>query len=89
MDISEGYALADCPGATRYDTLPAVKIARLAVDARQQKKGIGQALIDAAMICSLNEIAPVIGCRFLITDAKKESVSFIKSKALLCWLTVI
>ena len=39
MDISEGYALADCPSATRYDTLPAVKIARLAVEMPGNKKG--------------------------------------------------
>lgn len=76
VDIRNGYDMDDCPEASRYDSMPAVKIARLCVDSRSRGKGVGPALIDLAVAISLYEIAPAIGCRFLITDAKQESVEF-------------
>lgn len=76
VDIRNGYDMDDCPEASRYDSMPAIKIARLAVDCRYGRQGIGSALIDLALAISLYEIAPTVGCRFLITDAKQESVEF-------------
>lgn len=76
VDIRNGYDMDDCPAASRYDSMPAIKIARLAVDCRYGGQGIGRALVDLALAISLDLIAPAVGCRFLITDAKQESVEF-------------
>lgn len=72
IDVRAGYELRDSQHAQRYDSLPAVKIARLAVDCRYRSLGIGESLIATAC----DEIAPHVGCRFLVTDAKQASVSF-------------
>lgn len=76
VDIRNGYELKDCPSTNRYDSMPAIKIARLAVDTRYRRRGIGEALLDLALAITLETIAPATGCRFLITDSKAESVSF-------------
>jgi len=70
------YDLGDFARAERYEYLPAVKIARLAVDARMQKLGIGAMLFGHALSMSLDDIRPMVGCRFLITDAKKDAIDF-------------
>lgn len=51
IDLRNGYDVNDCPKANNYDSLPAVKIARLAVHADYRKKGIGQTLINTAKGC--------------------------------------
>lgn len=78
VDLRNGYTVEDCPNANKYDSLPAVKIARLAIDKRYQGKGIGKVLMDLAVAISNDVIGDNVGCRFLITDAKKEAVTFYK-----------
>lgn len=70
------YDLGDCARAERYEFLPAVKIARLAVDARARGLGIGGMLFGFALSMSLDDIRPMVGCRFLITDAKRDALDF-------------
>jgi GNAT superfamily N-acetyltransferase len=76
IDIRNGYGLADCEQASRYDSLPAIKIARLAIDSRHRQMGIGSNLIAHALDIAIGQISPAIGCRFIIADAKKEAISF-------------
>lgn len=76
IDLGDAYAVDDCPKANRYATLPALKITRLAVDANQRGSGLGSVLVDMAIAIALDEIAPAIGCRFLIADVKTEAVDF-------------
>jgi hypothetical protein len=40
IDLQNGYDLADCSYANNYEFLPAVKIARLAVDARYRSGAV-------------------------------------------------
>lgn len=62
----------------RYDYAwcPAVKIARLAVDVRHRKNGLGRELVRLAVGRVKELIAPTAGCRFIVVDAKSQSVSF-------------
>jgi GNAT superfamily N-acetyltransferase len=59
-----------------YRHFPAVKIARLAVDRRYQKKGIGRQLVEFSLGVARDEISSTVGCRFVVLDAKQKSVSF-------------
>lgn len=76
IDIRNGYTVEDCPYARRYENLPAVKIARLATDARCRGKGVGKDLVSLAVAIAKEEIAAVVGCRFLITDSKQGAITF-------------
>ncbi|NOS88926.1 MAG: GNAT family N-acetyltransferase [Methylococcaceae bacterium] len=68
--------MSDCSHANYYEFLPAVKIARLAVDNRYRGSGIGSTLVDYAIALILDKIAENVGCRFVVTDAKSQAVSF-------------
>lgn len=65
-----------------YDTYPAVKIARLLVDARYRGEGpfagerLGRLLVNLAQGIARDEICPAVGCRFVVVDSKTESVEF-------------
>ncbi len=59
-----------------YRHYPAVKLARLAVDQRLRGSGIGRLLVQLALAITKQSISSVVGCRFLMVDAKKNSVSF-------------
>lgn len=59
-----------------YRQYPAVKIARLAVDRRTQGSGIGSALVELALGIAQTQVAPHVGCRFLMVDSKRQSVAF-------------
>lgn len=77
IDVAAGNLVENCPPqAMTYDSLPAVKIARLAVDSRHRKKCIGNSLISLAVAIAVDQIASNIGCRFVITDAKTDAVRF-------------
>ena len=76
IDLRNGYELNDCEHANQYDSLPALKVARLAVDNRYHGNGLGALLVSLATAIAIDEIAPSIGCRFVVTDAKKEAVNF-------------
>lgn len=80
--LDDGHTIDDCPRANEYKTAPAVKIARLAVDSKIKGNGIGSQLIDFAVSLSLEAILPVVGCRFLIVDSKRDSVGFYEKSGL-------
>jgi GNAT superfamily N-acetyltransferase len=76
IDLQNHYAISDCSHANNYEYLPAVKIARLAVDSRYRENGIGTALLDFAIALIIDRVADSVGCRFVVTDAKIEAVEF-------------
>lgn len=76
IDLENGYELNDCAQANNYSFLPAVKIARLAVDNRYRGQSIGQNLVNFSLALVLDSIASNVGCRFIVTDAKKDAVGF-------------
>lgn len=85
IDLQDCYEVEDCPNANKYEVLPAVKIARLAVDknyrydvTRNENYGIGKMLIQFVVLLCLDVIVEQVGCRFLITDAKNDAISFYK-----------
>jgi GNAT superfamily N-acetyltransferase len=55
--------------------LPALRLARLAVDERAHGRGIGTALVGAAADIAL-EMAERVGCVGIIADAKPDAVGF-------------
>jgi GNAT superfamily N-acetyltransferase len=65
-----------------YGTYPAVKIARLFVDNRVRNAGlnIGTKLVDHALGATKDKICPTAGCRFVMVDAKKDSIGFYVKK---------
>lgn len=85
IDISSGNVpIEDFPKiADRYTSLPAIKIARLAVDSRYRKNKIGISLIAIAFALATDQIAPHVGCRYVVTDAKKAAVSFYEKSGFL------
>ena len=76
IDLQNGYELSDCSHANHYEFLPAIKIARLAVDSRYRSFGIGSTLVNYAIALIRDKIAENVGCRFVVTDAKSEAASF-------------
>jgi len=57
IDLQNGYDLTDCSYANNYEFLPAVKIARLAVDNRYRGGGIGSTLISYSIALIRDKIA--------------------------------
>lgn len=76
------YDLGNCVRAEIYEFLPAVKIARLAVDSKSRTGGIGSMLFEYALLMALDDIRPMIGCIFLITDAKRGAMDFYYKKGM-------
>src|SRR3546814_20053741 len=80
-DLGEVISNNDCDRLVAdveypYHHYPAVKIARLAVDQRVQKMGLGEGLVNLAVGQAKNIICPAVGCRFITVDSKKQSVDF-------------
>jgi GNAT superfamily N-acetyltransferase len=67
----------------RYKDYPAIKLARLAVDVSLQGQGIGSQLVDFVIGLVTEHVMPYTGCRFLVVDAKSESVPFYEAKGFL------
>ena len=67
----------------RYKDFPAIKLARLAVDASLRGQGIGNRLVDWVIGLIVEHVVPHTGCRFLVVDSKPESVSFYTAKGFL------
>ena len=65
----------DCANM-RYDSYPAVKIARLAIDKEVKGNDLGTSLVDFSVSLVQDEIMPKIGCRFLVVDSKKDALEF-------------
>jgi len=62
-------------GDTQPHELPVLRVARLGVDRRYQRKGIGKRLLLHAIQLA-EEMADRIGCSGLLVDAKPEAVEF-------------
>jgi len=58
-----------------YKSLPALKIGRLCVDDRFQRKGIGSLMIQFA-IYNVKKLNECCGCRFITLDAKRNPEPF-------------
>jgi len=76
VTLNENQKPQNVLAARKYKVFPAVKIARLAVDKSLQGEGFGRSMIDFSVSLTKEKIMPHVGCRFLVTDAKKGSVSF-------------
>jgi GNAT superfamily N-acetyltransferase len=70
------YSITDKLGADRYETQPAVRIARLGIESSCQREGVGSRLVELAIGIAQTGIQPIVGCRFVILDAKQKSVTF-------------
>jgi predicted GNAT family N-acyltransferase len=57
---------------TRYESIPAILLGRMAIDSRHQRKRLGEFLLKYALSRSL-EISQTIGCNALVVDAKDEN----------------
>ena len=55
--------------------LPALRIARLAVDSRAQGRGVGAELLKQALILA-RRTAEAVGCVGVVVDAKADAVAF-------------
>ncbi len=58
-----------------YKEYPAIKIARLAVDKKYERRGVGRFLLLAAVGKAL-KISDEVGCRFITVDSKQDSIEF-------------
>jgi GNAT superfamily N-acetyltransferase len=55
---------------------PAVKLARMALDGEVRGLGLGREMLSWVMALVQEKIATRIGCRVLVTDAKRSAVGF-------------
>ena len=60
----------------KYSNLPSLKIARLAVDNRFLRRGIGTLMIEYIVRRAKFISIKIAGCRFVTVDAKKNSILF-------------
>ena len=60
----------------KYSNLPSLKIARLAVDNRFLRRGIGSLMIEYVVRRAKFISIKIAGCRFITVDAKKNSILF-------------
>ncbi|MDQ1252556.1 MAG: hypothetical protein QG646_1677 [Euryarchaeota archaeon] len=74
-DTIEAKAVIDGLEHYEYRKYPGVKIARLAVDSRFERRGIGTYLLLAAIGKTLS-VCNNIGCRYILVDSKKNSIDF-------------
>jgi GNAT superfamily N-acetyltransferase len=56
--------------------VPSIKLARMAIDKQLQGQGRGSALLDFVIALVNDHVRTHIGCRLLVTDAKKSAVPF-------------
>lgn len=62
-------------GGYKYSRYPAIKLARLAVDARFERRGVGRLLLSAAVGIAW-DVSKYVGCRYITVDAKQEAIEF-------------
>jgi GNAT superfamily N-acetyltransferase len=63
-----------------YNTMPALKIGRLCVDDRFQRRGLGRKMIIFAIETAKRVGKQFSGCRFLTVDSKSISTGFYKKQ---------
>jgi GNAT superfamily N-acetyltransferase len=68
--------LGESSNYKRYDTFPAIKLARLAVDKSLQGQGYGALLVKTTIAIAKDYIMPNVGCRFVTVDSKRNAVNF-------------
>lgn len=76
IHIATAYDLDESLRVNKYKTFSAVKIARLAVDKALQGQGYGTKMVAWCVSLVKDKIMPIVGCRFLIVDAKADVVKF-------------
>lgn len=76
INIATTYDLDESLRVNKYKTFSAVKIARLAVDKALQGHGYGAQMVAWCLSLVKDRIMPLVGCRFLIVDAKADVVAF-------------
>jgi predicted GNAT family N-acyltransferase len=74
--LNEGQRPQETSATSRYEAFPAVKIARLAIDKNLQGQGFGGMIMDWCINHVRLAIMPHVGCRFVVVDAKRDSVAF-------------
>jgi GNAT superfamily N-acetyltransferase len=74
-DTIEAKSVVDGLEHYEYRKYPGVKIARLGVDSRFERRGIGTYLLLAAIGKTLS-VCESIGCRYILVDSKKNSIGF-------------
>jgi len=74
--LNENQRPQEIYASARYEAFPAVKIARLAIDKALQGQGYGKNLLEWTVTLVRDKISSYIGCRFLVVDAKQDSISF-------------
>lgn len=57
-------------------SLPAIKLARMAIDVEIQRQGWGRKMLDWVIALVNGHVSNHVGCRLLITDAKQSAVKF-------------
>jgi GNAT superfamily N-acetyltransferase len=62
-----------------YKEYPAIKIARLAVDKKYERRGVGRFLLLAA-VGKAFKISDEVGCRFITVDSKQDSIEFYEKR---------
>jgi len=62
----------------KYESFPAVKIGRLAIDKSLQGYGYGKDFLKWVINFIRDNVAIHVGCRFLVVDSKQESIEFYK-----------
>ena len=67
----------------KYPYYPAIKIGRLAVDKKYQKKNVGRILIEWIIIY-INKIRQEIGIRLISIDAYPNAINFYKKNLFNC-----
>lgn len=80
IDLDGAYPLEDCEAANRYKSISALKVARLATHSGYAGHNIGKTLMEFAIALAVHQIAQFVGCRFLVTDSKADSVGFYQNK---------
>lgn len=77
--VSEVVAEANAQPPTKEPwpyRVPAVKIARMAIDRELQSKKWGRALLSFAIALIKDNVSIHVGCRLVITDAKLSATGF-------------
>jgi len=75
VECASNTELDDCESANAYESMPGVKIARLALHKDCRGIGYGYFMYQSALSIIINKVMPHIGCRFLIVDSKPEAVN--------------
>jgi GNAT superfamily N-acetyltransferase len=60
--------------------IPAIRLARMAVDSELQGQDIGTQLIDWVIALINDHVARHVGCRLIVVDAKKRAVGFYEKR---------